>query len=100
MKSKDSSAQPDPEIKVGDEVAYVHTGRDFKKMFLYGGKVKRFIAEDRIEVDAPVKVLEHGVTELGWSGKRWEVEVDTTSSFSRPGGAEAPRKRGGIKRGR
>lgn len=100
MKSKDYSAQPDPQIKVGDQIAYVHTGRDFKKMFLYSGKVKQFIAEDRVEVDGPARVVEHALTELGWTGKRWEVEIDTTSSFSRPGGAEAPRKRGGIKRGR
>lgn len=100
MTSKDTCAQPDPPMLPGEAVAYVHTGRDGRVLFLYAGKIKRLIAEDRVEVDAPAQVMEHDVRELGWTGERWQVEIDTTSSFSRPGGAEAPRKRGGVKRGR
>lgn len=96
----ETAFEPDPEIKIGDEVAYVHVGRDGKKMFLYGGKVKTVLGEGyAVEVDAPARVVEHDMRELGWTGHRWEYQIDTHPQF-RPGVSEAPRKRGGVKRGK
>lgn len=93
-----SLPEPDPEIKVGDPVHYVSSGRDGRKLFLFSGVVKT-VTEDEIKVDCPAKLTTHARLDLGWSGKTWEYEMGMQPGMIRPGLAEAPRKRG-VKRGR
>ena len=79
-----------PTLAKGDKIACMLKTRDGGRMFLFDADVRK-VGNDEIEVETPGGVRDMDVKDVVWSGKRFEMFADDNR--------EAPRKRGGVKRG-
>ncbi len=79
------------ELGRGAKIAFMTTTRDGGRMFLYDGDVERLVGTDMVEVKGPLRITEHAVEDVNWTGKRFEIMVDGAHQ-------EAPRRRGEERR--
>ncbi len=81
----------DNDLTKGAKVAFMLKTRDGGRMFMFEGEVKN-LDDGFAAIETPTGIKDIEISDVAWSGKRWELMQDDQR--------EAPRKRGGVKRGR
>jgi len=82
----------DISVAKGDIVALLLRTRDGGRMFMCEGAVVTRDAET-VVIDMPTGRRDFAADDITWNGKRWEMLAESDHQ-------EAPRKRGGQRRGR